>query len=122
MDTELIATTPSRATRRRDQKTRYHLRVLLERAPHLNDPRFAPLVRNFLHVSFILERAYQRLANADLISPVTGELRSSVDVLRRLSETHRMLARELKLSPSVVRHGLMDLAGAIADAGKVEIP
>ena len=117
MDTELIATTPSRATRRRDQKTRYHLRVLLERAPHLADPRFGPLVRNFLHITFVMERAYQRLAKVDdLISPRTGELRNSVDVLRRLSETHRMLCRELKLSPSVVRPGLMDLAGAIADA------
>ena len=94
-------------------------KLLLKRAPHLADPRFAPLIRNFLQVDFLLERTCRRIAEVDdLISPKTGELRYSVDVIRRLSETHRMLCRELKLSPSTARPGLMDLAGAIADADK----
>jgi hypothetical protein len=115
-----IVVRPHRSTRlKRDQRTRAAARQLLLRAPHLADPRYVPLVRNFIQVSYILERAFQRLASVDdLFSPKTGEFRYSVDVLRRLSDTHMQLCRELKLSPSTARPGLMDLAGKIADAEK----
>jgi hypothetical protein len=76
-------------------------------------------VQNFCQVSVMLERTYARLAEVDdLMSPRTGELRNSVDVLRRLSDTHRMLGRELKLSPLTAPTGFLDLAASIAD--KVE--
>jgi hypothetical protein len=120
MDRELITQTRAdRRLHRRDERTRQAARRLLQRAPHLDDPRFAPLVRNFLQLTFVLERVYQRLAKVDdLISPRTGELRNSVDVFRRLSEAHRQLCVELQLSPGTARPGLMDLAGKIADAEK----
>lgn len=118
MDTKALVPTPSSAARvrRRDQKTEHRMRALIRKAPHLNDPRFVPILRTFAYISNVLDRAYMRLETTDLINPKTGELRYSVDVLRRLAETHMMLARELKLSPRAGRIGVMDLAGAIADA------
>ena len=76
----------------------------------------APIIRTFAYISMVLDRAYMRLDATDLINPKTGELRYSVDVLRRLAETQMVLALELKLTPRSTRVGVMDLAGAIADA------
>jgi hypothetical protein len=85
---------------KRDGRTRYHLRKLRQAAPHLDEPRFAPLCSTFIRITYLLERAYDRINREDLVSAETSELRSSLDTIRKLAAEQRAAARELGLSPS----------------------
>jgi hypothetical protein len=121
--TELeIVKRPHRSTREaRERATRARMRELAKRAPHLTDVRYQPLLRNFSMLSQVMERAFERLMKEeDFFSPRTGEFRNSIDILRRLSDSHATLCRELRLSPRVRPPGLMDLAEQIAAGGKDE--
>ena len=91
---------PTLLKAKRDGRTRYHLRKLRQAAPHLDEPRFTPLCNTFLRITYLLERAYGRIAKEDLISADTLELRSSLDTIRKLAAEQRACARELGLSPS----------------------
>jgi hypothetical protein len=110
---------------KRDDRTRYHLRKLFQAAPHLHEERYAPLCRTFIRVTYLLERAYDRIAREDLISTETSELRSSLDTIRKLAAEQRACARELGLSPStsalMTRNAkTLDLGALRAEFSKVD--
>ena len=67
----------------------------------------------------MLERSYATIRDESLISAETGELRGSVDTVRKLAETQSRLARELGLTPATLKvfskEKLVDLAAAMAE-------
>jgi hypothetical protein len=90
------------STRKRDQQVRRFAARLRSLAPHMDHPVFAPLLAAFARVSIVLERGYAFLRDQDLVG-ADGELRPSVDAVRRLAETQVRLARELGLTPLTLR-------------------
>lgn len=90
------------ARKKRDQRLRRICRQLVRVAPHLDDPRFAPLVRSFGRLTLLLEAAYDAVRDTSPLNS-EGELRSSLDAIQRLSTAQLKLARELGLSPTSVR-------------------
>lgn len=97
-----IATQPrSRVAIRRqprDQRVRRFKRQLLEVAPHLNDPKFGPLLHSFARISLLSLDSYEYLRANGLVGS-DGELRHSVDVAQRLATTSLRLATALGLTP-----------------------
>lgn len=83
----------------RDEQIRRFVRKLQRIAPVLHDAKYAAGVRAYGMVTLLLERAYAELKDKPLINPATGEIRPSVDVVRRLAETQKSLGRELCLTP-----------------------
>jgi hypothetical protein len=115
----LPAKKPSRAQRERDQAVRRIVRKLQLLSPHLDDWRFLPLLRSYARVSLLIERSYQVIRNSESLIGEDGEVRSSVDTVRRLSETQSRLAEKLGLTPATLRafskEKTVDLAAALAD-------
>ncbi len=100
----MLPTTTKPANRKqykRDMQVRAAIRRLRSLAGHLEDRRYLPLLRSFCEISLLIEKSYSHLRDESLISAETGEIRGSVDVLRRLMDTQRGLARELGLSPTI---------------------
>ena len=91
----------SAVRRQRDQQVRRSIRRLRGLASHLEDPRYLPVLRSFCELSLLIERAYAELRDKPLTSADTGELRNSIDTLRRMMDTQRGISRELGLSPTV---------------------
>lgn len=94
-------------------------------APHLENPVFTPLLQSFGRLSLLLQDAYDRLRLEDRLLGDDGELRTSVDTIRKLAETQARLARELGLTPSTLRaltrEKRADLAAALVDIEDVEV-
>jgi hypothetical protein len=88
--------------RKRDQQVRRFVGRIRMLAPHCDNPVFTPALAAFARVSLMLERAYVFVRDKDLIGE-NGELRSSVDAVRRLAETQSRLAKELGLTPGTLR-------------------
>jgi hypothetical protein len=93
-------------------------------APHLDDPRFAPLVRSFGMLTLKIGDASDALRNGPILNS-DGELRSSLDVLQRLISAQTKLAKELGLTPmtlrSISREKGVDLAGMLAGGDEAEV-
>jgi hypothetical protein len=70
-------------------------------APHLDSPVFAPLLQSFCRITLMLRDCYERLRLNDPIGP-DGEIRPSVDTLRRLMQTQSQLATALGLTPATL--------------------
>lgn len=120
-DTSLPAAAPrSRAltASKRDEKIRRRIRKARKLAPHLENPIFLPLLQSFCRVSLLVERGYESLQNGSLLD-ADGELRASIDVVRRLAETQTRLAEKLGLTPSTLRalsrEKVVDLAAELAE-------
>ena len=94
-------------------------------APHLDNAAFGPLLQSFGRISLLLADAYEEIRSEDLVAS-DGELRSSIDVVRRLADTQLKLAEKLGMTPSTLRalgreKSVTDLVGALAEAdGEVE--
>lgn len=117
---------PSRALSRppkRDQQIRRAVTRLRTLVPHLDRPEYLPLLRSYARVTLLIERSYEVLRDGRLVDD-DGELRGSLDTIRRLMTTQAQLARELGLSPSAARsvqsNRPRDLAAAFADANDAE--
>jgi hypothetical protein len=90
------------ARRQRDQRLRRIVRQAHCLASHLDNPVFTPVLQSFGRVSLLLDDAYEKLRSGDLIGE-DGELRPSIDTVRRLAETQTKLAKELGLTPLTLR-------------------
>jgi hypothetical protein len=105
------------------------LRRLVRRArilaPHLDNPAFTPVLQSFGRLSLLLQDAYDRLRLEDRLLGDDGELRTSIDTIRKLAETQARLARELGLTPSTLRalarEKRADLAAALVDIEDAEV-
>jgi hypothetical protein len=79
---------------------------------------FTPILQSFGRVSLLLADAYEKLRDGDLIGE-NGELRPSIDTVRKLAETQARLAKELGLTPltlrSLGREKSVDLAATFAE-------
>jgi phage terminase small subunit len=89
---------------KKDQQTRRIVRRLQRACPHLDAPEYTPILRSYARLTLLIERAYARLRDGDIMDRA-GEIRHSVDTLRRLMLTQTALARELGLTPAA-RAGL----------------
>jgi hypothetical protein len=83
-----------------DLATRRLAARLIEQVPRLDKPEFYPLVRGYCICCLQIARVNAALEEGDIISAETGEVRSSVDSLRKLLATQSQLAKELGLTPS----------------------
>jgi phage terminase small subunit len=72
--------------------------------PHLDDRSFLAVLRSYARLSLLIERGYTHLKERGIVN-ARGELRDSVDTVRRLMLTQAALARELGLTPAA-RAGL----------------
>ena len=93
---------PRGMPRKRDQQVRRFIARIRTLAPHCDNPVFAGSLAAFARVAFLLERSYLFIRDKDVIGE-NGELRPSVDTVRRLAETHSRLAKELGLTPVTLR-------------------
>ena len=87
-------------THKRDEQIRRMVRRFQHLAPNLADRKYTPALRSYCMITLLIERGFSELKSKPLISPETGEIRNSVDVIRRLADTQRVLARELGLTPA----------------------
>lgn len=87
---------------KRDQQVRRAVTHLRNLVPHLDKPEFLPLVRSFVRVTLLIERAYEVLRDGKIVDDA-GELRSSLTSINTLMKTQSALARELGLSPSSLK-------------------
>ncbi len=113
-----IATSPRLVTRKRDQQVRRFVRRIRTLAPHLDNPIFAPQLTGFAQTSLMLAQSYSFVRERGVIGD-DGELRASVDAVRRLAETQARLAKELGLTPATLqamaKGKAIDLAARFAD-------
>lgn len=105
--------------RQRDQQIRRLTRRLQTLAPHLDRPEFLPLLRSYARLSILIERTYGVIRDDDSLMGEDGEIRSSIDTVRRLAETQSRLAEKLGLTPATLRafsrEKTVDLAAVMAD-------
>jgi len=104
--------------KKRDEQIRRAVRKARRLAPHLENPVFLPLLQSFCRISLLVERGYAELRKNTLLDE-NGELRASIDVVRRLAETQTRLAEKLGLTPTTLRmlsrEKVLDLAAALAE-------
>ena len=110
---------PRSARRRsRDQRTRRIARQVVTVSPHLDDPRYRPLVASFAKQTVLVHDAFEFLRERGLVGE-NGELRNSLEVLNRLIAGQLRLATALNLSPASVGklrgERPIDLAAAMSD-------
>jgi len=112
------------AKRKCDEQVRRAVRKARRFAPHLENPVFLTMLQSFCRISLLLERGYASLRDGSLLDD-EGELRSSVDAVRRLAETQVRLAKELGLTPSTLRalakDKTFDLAAELANVEEAEV-
>src|SRR6266852_7915206 len=72
--------------------------------PHLRDPRYMPELAVYCSTYILHQRATKRIlqhgGDDPLVNSETGELRSSLDSLRRLALAVSVLGKNLGISPS----------------------
>jgi hypothetical protein len=112
-----------RAKRRKDQRVRAVARQVRRTAPHLDNQAFAPLLQGFARVSILLTDAYEKIRDQELLGP-DGELRPSIETIRRLVDTQSRLGEKLGLTPATLRalgsEKKADLAAAFAEVEDAE--
>jgi hypothetical protein len=110
-------------SRKRDQRLRRIVRQARRLAPHLDNPVFTPVLQTFGRVSLLLQDSYERLRDGELIGE-DGELRPSIDTVRKLAETQARLAKELGFTPltlrALAREKTVDLAATFAEVSDGE--
>jgi hypothetical protein len=89
----------STVLRKRDERVRRLVRRCRSLAPHLGNPAFGPVLQSFSRLSLLLSDSYEQLRSQDLIDD-RGELRPSVETIRRLASTQAYLAMTLGLAPN----------------------
>jgi hypothetical protein len=118
--TQSLTTTQPRmpAKRRRGEQVRRFCRRLRSLAPHLDNPAFAPLLQSYAKVLLLQSRVYEAVRAGEIVGP-DGEIKTSVDSVRRLAETSARLARELGVTPltlrALSREKNADLAASFAE-------
>ena len=104
-------------TRKRDERVRRACRSIVRVAPHLDDPKFRPLIQAFARTSILNLDAFEHLRHVGIVN-ANGELRSSVDTFQRLVNTQMKLADKLGLTPSTLgkldKRRPIDLAAAMS--------
>jgi len=112
---------PARRQSKRDEQVRRFVRRLRALVPHLDNPIFLPALQSFARIHKLLDRSYGHLREGSLLNQ-DGELRTSIDAVRRLAETHSRLSKELGITPTTL-HALareksanFDLAAEFAKA------
>ncbi len=120
MNEQILAPAPRPRTlkvRKRDQRVRRACRQILVVAPHLDDPKYRPLIQSFARISLLSVDGFEHLRERGLVGE-NGELRSSVDVFQRLVNTQMKLAEKLGLTPSALgklsKEKPVDLAAAMS--------
>jgi hypothetical protein len=102
----------------RDQRLRRIVRRCRILAPHLDNAAFGPVLQSFGRISLLLADSYEKIRGAELLGE-DGELRPSIDTIRKLADTQAKLAEKLGLTPSTLRtlgrEKRVDLAGALAE-------
>jgi hypothetical protein len=89
---------PLSSKQRRDLTVKYHIGRLYALYPHLRErPGLAPQIKSYIRLTLMIERGYERIRDGGILAP-SGEIRPSVDTLRRLMMTQSYLARELGLT------------------------
>jgi len=111
------------AKAKRDQRLRRITRELRRLAPHLDDQAFAPILQGFARVSVLLADSYEKVRQMDLIGE-DGELRPSIETIRRLVDTQSKLAERLGLTPSTLKamrkEKKADIVAVFANADNAE--
>jgi hypothetical protein len=121
---ETLPAQPSRRVvrRQKDQRLRRIVRRARTLAPHLDNPAFGPVLQSFGRVSLLLADSYETLRGAELLN-ADGELRSSIDTIRKLADTQLKLAEKLGLTPLTLRalgrEKSVDLVAAFAEADSI---
>lgn len=94
METEnqIAPARPRGMARKRDQQVR-RLTIRYERLSGTTDPRLRPAFRSLAIISLMLERSYQTLRERESLLNDGGELRASLDTVRRLLSTQKDLLR-----------------------------
>ena len=115
---EIASNRPARRRRARDQRVKRLARQTIITCPHLDEPKYRPLVASFARISILALDSYEFLRERGLTNE-SGELRSSVEVVSRLFSNQLKLATALGLSPAAVgkfrNERPIDLAAAIAE-------
>lgn len=83
---------------KKDERTNRAARQIVSLAPHLNDPKFRPLIRSYAKISLVTADAAAFLRKRGIVGD-DGELRRSVDTFTRLVITQMKLAEKLGLTP-----------------------
>jgi hypothetical protein len=109
---------PRRGVRaKRDQRVRRACRQVTIVAPHLDDPKYRPLVQSFARLSILSIDAFDHLRRVGITND-EGELRASVDSFQRLAMAQLRLAEKLGLTPAALgklgKSRPVDLAAAMA--------
>ena len=87
---------------KRDQQVRRAVRRLATIAPHLADPRYRPALQSLARITLLVDRAYETLRDRPLLDE-NGELRPSLDTLRRMIGTQSDLLKAVGLMPTSVQ-------------------
>lgn len=74
-------------------------------APHVDSRIYTPTLQSFARVSVLLSDCYELIRRQELIGP-NGELRPSVETVRRLALTQAHLAEKLGLTPAALDFGI----------------
>jgi hypothetical protein len=86
---------------KRDQQVRRAVRRLATIAPHLADPKYRPALQSLARITLLVDRAYETLRERPLLDE-NGELRPSLDTLRRMIGTQSDLLKAVGLMPTSV--------------------
>jgi hypothetical protein len=110
--------------RKRDLRVRLIARRIIENAAHLDDAKYRPLILSLARITLLIERSYAAIADGELISSETGELRTSLSTISGLIAQQTRMLIALGLAPAVIgkiaREKPVDLAAMFANAEKVE--
>lgn len=108
----------SAVRRQRDQRLRRIVRQCRTLAPHLDNRAFGPVLQSFARISILLADSYEKLRGAELLGE-DGELRPSIDTIRKLVDSQAKLAEKLGLTPATLRslgrEKPVDLVGQLAE-------
>jgi hypothetical protein len=115
---EIASNRPARRRRARDQRVKRLARQTIITCPHLDEPKYRPLVASFARISILALDSYEFLRERGLVGE-NGELRSSVETVNRLLSAQLKLAAALGLSPATVgrfrNERPADLVSALAE-------
>ena len=114
---------PRTGRRPRDQRVRRVGRQVITVNPHLDDPRYRPLVAAFARLAVLTSDSFEFLRARGLVGE-NGELRWSVETVNRLISNLFKTANALQISPAALGKlrgdKPIDLAAALAEHGNAE--
>lgn len=99
-----VASVPAPISRpKKNQRVRRQVRDVQRLVPHLNNPIFRRQLGNLGLTSVLIQDSYEEIRRRGLINPETGELRASIDTIRKLVDSYAKQARELGITPSTLK-------------------